>query len=272
MLQTTKLVIEKPIPMHASMSKNISEPMARRFGPVTLRALFALLITVGLSSNSATETETVVLFDGKSLTRWRQPIGNWMAAGGITLNPSDPKKFSITPGAGVLVNGAAGPTVNLITESEHGDVEAHIEFAVPKGSNSGVYFQGRYEIQVLDSWGVERPQYSDCGGIYQRWKDDKGFEGHAPRVNASKAPGEWQKFDVVFRAPRFDASGKKTENARFVKVTQNGQVIHENVELTGPTRSATYENDEKPKGPIMLQGDHGPVAYRNLQLKRANLR
>ncbi len=73
---------------------------------------------------------------------------------------------------------------------------------------------------------------------------------------------------MTFRATRFDAQGRKTENARFVKVVHNGQVIHENVEVTGPTRSATYEQaPEKPQGPLMLQGDHGPVAYRNITLK-----
>jgi hypothetical protein len=138
---------------------------------------------------------------------------------------------------------------------------------VPKGSNSGVYFMGRYEIQVYDSYGVEKGEYPgiECGGIYQRWKDNKGFEGHSPRVNASRPPGEWQTFDVVFQAPRFDQDGKKIANARFVKVIHNGQVIHENVELTGPTRGAAFE-DEKPTGPLMFQGDHGPVAYRNLSV------
>ena len=269
--ERSKLPIEKPYFYEYSISKDISGPMARNCRSVTRWALSAFIITIVLTSNSATETGRVTLFDGKSLAGWRAPTGNWMAAGGIKLDLANPKKFSITPGIGVLVNGIAGPTLNLVSQAEHGDVEAHIEFAVPKDSNSGVYFQGRYEIQVLDSWGVEKPNYSDCGGIYQRWKDDKGFEGHAPRANASKAPGEWQTFDVVFRAPRFDASGKKTENARFVKVTHNDRIIHENVELTGPTRAATYENDEKPTGPIMLQGDHGPVAYRNLQIKRVNL-
>ncbi|HLF95430.1 MAG TPA: family 16 glycoside hydrolase, partial [Planctomycetota bacterium] len=81
-----------------------------------------------------------------------------------------------------------------------------------------------------------------------------------------KAAGEWQSFDVVFLAPRFDAAGKKTANARFVKVTHNGQVIHEEVEVTGPTRAGAWE-DEKPLGPIMLQGDHGPVAFRNLRVR-----
>jgi hypothetical protein len=167
-----------------------------------------------------------------------------------------------------MVNGPIGRTSNLMSEVEFGDVEAHVEFMVPKGSNSGVYFQGRYEIQVFDSWGVSEPKFSDCGGIYQRYDEEqkRGWEGRAPRVNASKAPGEWQTFDIVFRAPRFDAAGRKTADALFVKVTQNGIVIHENVEVTGPTRAAAFR-DEKPLGPLMLQGDHGPVAYRNVRIR-----
>ena len=212
------------------------------------------------------------LFNGKDFTGWRKPTGEWRVVRNVIPNPTDDKTFVAEPGTGVMVNNPKGRTVNLITEREHGDVEAHIEFNVPKNSNSGVYFQGRYEIQVLDSWGVEKPKYGDCGGIYERWKDNKGYEGHAPRVNASKPPGEWQSFDVLFRAPRFDASGKKIQNAKFVKVVHNGQVVHENVEVTGPTRAATFENDEKPLGPLMLQGDHGPVAYRNLRFKAIDLK
>jgi hypothetical protein len=205
-----------------------------------------------------------------TLEAWRKPAGDWFAVADAGLDPSDPKKLAGKPGAGALLNGS-GKTRNLFSVKDHGDVEAHVEFMVSKGSNSGVYFMGRYEIQVLDSWGKEKPGYSDCGGIYQRWdpkrgKGNEGFEGHAPRVNASKAPGEWQSFDVVFRAPRFDADGKKTANARFVKVTHNGQVVHEDIEVTGPTRAAGFD-DEKPQGPLMLQGDHGPVAYRTIRLR-----
>ncbi|GAB6165233.1 DUF1080 domain-containing protein [Thermostilla marina] len=202
---------------------------------------------------------------GDDLSAWRTPTGAWAVVGKAIMPPTDPSKIAVEPGTGVLYNGPQGRTNNLFTKAEFGDVKAHIEFMVPKGSNSGVYFQGRYEVQILDSWGVENPKFGDCGGIYQRWIDGKGFEGRPPRVNASKAPGQWQSFDVVFRAPRFDQSGKKIENARFVKVIHNGVVVHENVEVTGPTRAAAF-SDEKPTGPLMLQGDHGPVAYRNIRI------
>jgi len=200
---------------------------------------------------------------GDDLSAWRGDTGDWLVAGSATLDPADPKLLATRAGGGVLVNGPAGNTSDILSRLEHGDVELHVEFMVPGGSNSGVYLQGRYEVQVFDSWGVEEPTFSDCGGIYQRWRNDEGFEGHPPRKNASRPPGEWQSFDIVFRAPRFDAAGDKTANAKFVRVVHNGVVVHEDVEVTGPTRAATYA-DEKPMGPLMLQGDHGPVAYRNV--------
>ena len=208
-----------------------------------------------------------VAFNGENLQGWREPAGNWEVVGGVALDPKDAKHFEAAPGLGVLVNGSQGPTKNLVSTFEHGDVEAHIEFCVPKDSNSGVYFQGRYEVQVFDSFGVAKPKYSDGGGIYERWKDDKGFEGHAPRVNASKGSGEWQTYDVVFRAPRFNEFGTKTENAKFISVKHNGVLIHENVGVTGPTRAALDETSEAAHGPLILQGDHGAVAYRNIIIR-----
>ena len=203
---------------------------------------------------------------GKDLSTWRDNDGNWTIVGQAKMDPANPKRIAGTPGSGVLVNGPVGKTKNIFSKFEHADVEAHVEFMVPEGSNSGVYFQGRYEVQILDSWGVEELKHGDCGGIYQRWADGRGFDGRAPKVNASLKPGEWQTFDVVFLAPRFDAQGNKTANAKFVKVLHNGKVVHENVEATGPTRSAAF-GDEKPLGPLMLQGDHGPVAYRNICIR-----
>ncbi|MGI6455209.1 MAG: 3-keto-disaccharide hydrolase [bacterium] len=221
-----------------------------------------------------TAQEKVKLFDGRSLENWnsRHPEqkNQWMAAGGVTVKEENPALFSIQDGTGVMVNGEKGNTVDIYSDYEFGDCILHIEFTVPRGSNSGVYFHGLYEIQVFDSYGKEKVDSSDAGGIYARYRDGRTYEGHPPRVNASKAPGEWQSFDVIFRGPRFDESGKKTENAKFLLVKHNGQVVHENVEVTGPTR-AHMEREEAPRGPLMLQGDHGPVAYRNIILQPVQL-
>lgn len=238
-----------------------------------------ILVVVALSAGCASYQKTSTLdpvkrvaFNGENLKGWREPVGNWEVVGNVALDPKDANRLAPEPGLGVMINGSQGPTKNLVSAFEHGDVEAHIEFCVPKGSNSGVYFQGRYEVQVFDSFGVAKPKHSDCGGIYERWQDDKGFEGHAPKVNASKPPGEWQSFDVVFRAPRFNEFGTKTENAKFVSVKHNGVLVHENVAVTGPTRSALDEQTEAAHGPLMLQGDHGPVAYRNLVIREVLLK
>jgi hypothetical protein len=212
----------------------------------------------------------VELLGGDDLNAWRKPLGDWKIVAGASTDPKDERRLASEPGTGVAINGATGSTRNLLSKLEHGDVQAHIEFMMAKGSNSGVYFQGRYEIQVRDSYGWTESTFDNCGGIYQRWREEpgsddeeRGYEGRPPRVNVSRKPGEWQTFDIVFRGPRFDSEGNKKANAVFVKVEHNGVVVHENEEVTGPTRAATFD-DERPVGPLMLQGDHGPVAYRNV--------
>ena len=219
---------------------------------------------------SETAKKTVELINGKNMDGWHARRGTehkWLAAKDVKVDKKDNKRFSIVEGEGIIVNGKDGKTDDILTDYKHGDCILHVEFNVPFGSNSGVYFQGLYEIQVFDSYKKEKVDYGDCGGIYARYdsKAKKTFEGHPPRVNVSKAPGEWQSFDAVFRAPRFDRDGKKTENAKFVKVKHNGTLVHENVEVTGGTR-ACLNKKEEPTGPLMLQGDHGPVAYRNMVL------
>jgi hypothetical protein len=204
----------------------------------------------------------------EDLSNWRAPRGDWTIVTDVATDPHDPKRLAWKPGRTAAVNGPLGRTRNLVSVRELGDVEAHIEFMIPAGSNSGVYFMGRYEVQIYDSYGVVKDEYPgiECGGIYPRWINNQNVAGHSPRLNASLPPGQWQTFDVVFHAPRFDAAGRKTSNAMFVKVVHNGKLIHENVEVTGPTRAAMC-NDEKPTGPLMLQGDHGPVAYRSVRLR-----
>jgi len=234
--------------------------------------LFAgILCSLPVMDTSAKDFRNKVTLTGSDFSQWRGNTGQWEIVGDTFTKPGNEKLLGSKPGTGVIVNGPTGRTSNLLSKEEFSDVKAHIEFMVPKGSNSGVYFNGRYEIQVFDSWGVKKSKYSDCGGIYQRWDDSrepKGYEGHSPRVNVSREPGQWQMFDVVFRSPRFDKKGRKIANARFEKVVHNGKVIHADVELSGPTRASAY-NDEKPTGPLMLQGDHGPVAYRNIRIEPA---
>lgn len=230
----------------------------------------AAILAFAVAAFTTAQAGDLVLFNGKDLSGWQEPLGAWSVVGAVTLDPANPKAFASQPGEGIMLSSAAGKSTNLISKAEHGDARIHIEFNVPTGSNSGVYIQGRYEVQVFDSYGKPEIAEHDCGAIYQRWdtargKGHEGYEGHTPRVNASKPPGEWQSFDITYRAPRFDASGRKTANAIFVKVVHNGQVIHENVEMSGPTRGSKFA-DEAALGPIVIQGDHGPVAYRNLRI------
>lgn len=194
------------------------------------------------------------------------PAKGWQEVGSVALDKQDNTKLTSQPGSGIMLSAGHGKAVDLYTKEKYGDIELHVEFTISAHSNSGVYFMGSYEVQVYDSFGVVKDKYPgiECGGIYPEWINNQVVHGHSPLVNASKAPGEWQSFDVTFRAPRFDKAGKKIANARFVKVVHNGKVIHENVEVLGPTRGG---KPEQAAGPLRLQGDHGPVAYRNLQIR-----
>ena len=133
-----------------------------------------------------------------------------------------------------------------------------------KGSNSGVYLHGLYEIQIFDSWGAAGPMTSSDGGaVYHQWIDERGVGGSPPLVNASRRPGEWQSYQIWYRAPRFDASGRKVEPARVLRVLFNGQLVQHDVDVAGPTRSH-LSIPEAAANPLMLQGDHGPVAFRHM--------
>ncbi len=206
------------------------------------------------------------------LSEFKATGENWQIAGDVIADKTKEKTITNSEGNGILLNkNDQAKNKNLFTKFEHGDIEIEFDVMMPLKSNSGVYFQGRYEIQLLDSWGVKKPKYGDIGGIYQRWNKDakkgnEGYEGNSPRINAAKAPGLWQHMKVIFHAPQFDNNGNKTKNAWFEEVWLNGVLLHKNIEVTGPTRAAAF-GDEKPRGPIMIQGDHGPVAFKNMKYK-----
>jgi hypothetical protein len=204
------------------------------------------------------------------LSAFKNPSINWTIEGGVTGNFSG-DALKPTAGKGVIVNTLKGAKYqasdDLYSVTEHGDIKISLDFMIPKGSNSGLYLQSRYEVQILDSWLKKVPNDGDCGAIYHRWdesrgKGNEGYEGHPPRQNACKAPGLWNHLEIDFKAPTFDTSGKKLTNARFNKVLLNGVLIHENIELLGVTRGAVLQ--EVAKAPFRIQGDHGQVAFKNI--------
>jgi hypothetical protein len=194
--------------------------------------------------------DAIVLFDGKSFDGWAK------------TNGKDKPSWKLVDGGIMQVTGGG----NIITEKKFdGKFKLHVEFRVPympkaKGQgrgNSGVYVQGRYEVQVLDSYGLESKK-DDCGAIY-------GVS--APSVNACKAPTVWQSYDIEYTAPVCE-NGKKKEPARMT-VYQNGIKIQDDVKIPVDNTTAGLGGDPCTPGPIMLQ-DHGnPVQFRNIWLVQA---
>lgn len=208
------------------------------------------------------------LLNGRNLDGWRVDGAKpheWVTTKAVTWKRIfDPKRLSYTPAPGDrITNGREGRTLDLISDEAFGDCELYLEYMLSQGSNSGVYLQGLYEIQLFDSFGFAGALMPGDNGAIYRLHDNTG--GWPPRVNASRPPGAWQSLQVWFRAPRFE-NGRKTANARFLRVLLNETLIHEDVEVSGPTGSHRGMV-EGPTGPLQLQGDHGPVAFRNIYIR-----
>jgi Domain of Unknown Function (DUF1080) len=239
-----------------------------RIAICVLAGLALALAALVPGSPAGEEGKAVMPFNGTDLKGWtpRNKDNNKWVVGFAALDEKEPRQFTATilkpgqeggPRAHELINdlkkGEHG--TDLYTEEKFGDCTVELELMIPKGSNSGIYLMGEYEVQVFDSFGKEKVGPGDMGGIYNT---------AAPKKNVCKKPGEWQKFVIDFQAPRF-ADDKKTSNAVFRKVTLNGEVIHENVEAPKPTGSELSAK-EVATGPLLIQGDHGPVAVRNLKI------
>jgi hypothetical protein len=205
-----------------------------------------------------------------NLSAFKSPSANWSVAGSALADITKHNTLTKTDGTGILVNiPGKGENKDIYTTLEHGDIDLSVDFMMPKESNSGIYLQGRYEIQLFDSWGKEALASSDLGSVYERWDDarpagQQGYDGIAPRINVSRAPGLWQNIRIVFQAPKFDVAGKKIANARIVRIVLNGVPIIENAELQAPTRGSAFP-DEAATGPLRIQGDHGAVAIKNIR-------
>lgn len=226
---------------------------------VTLLILLApVTAVVGQSSTSETELSLA------SMAAFNRPADNWQIVRSVRSTRTVEGNLDTWPGIGVLANVAEGGD-DLSTSFEHGDVQVDLEVLVPNGTATGLLFQGRYELTIADSWGKTDLDPNQFGGV-------AGVA--APTVNVSRAPGLWQRLSVLFRAPRFDATGQKIADAAFVRVVLNGVTVQEELALESPTsRTGQMENtavDEVAAGPLVFRGDGGPVAYRNVKYRLLN--
>ena len=204
-------------------------------------------------------SDAIVLFDGRDLSAWRaakldpvNPVHRPEAAGWRV----EKGYFEVAPRSG-----------DIATKEKFGDVQLHVEWAAPaeiRGSsqdrgNSGIFLQGRYEVQVLDSY--QNPTYADgqAGAIYGQWP---------PLVNPARRPGEWQEYDIVFEAPRFE--GDRLVKPAYLTVFLNGVLLHNRKEVAGPTvHRALAKYAPQPAEDSLLLQDHGtPVRYRNIWIRR----
>lgn len=201
------------------------------------------IITPGKAG--AAPSDAIVLFDGSDASSWQGGDGK-------------PVAWKIENGAMVVGKGG------ITTKKEFGDIQLHIEWAAPlvvKGDgqgrgNSGVYLQGRYEIQVLDSYENKTYANGQAGAFYLH---------SAPLVNASRKPGEWQAYDIIFHAPKKAKDGSVIPGS--FTVLHNGVLIQDHVPIPGGATTSAKFDGIAPKGPIFLQ-DHGnPVRYRNIWVR-----
>ena len=196
-------------------------------------------------------SDAIVLFAGKDLSAWQsardKSAANWAVKDGA---------FEVVRGTG-----------DIETKEAFGDVQLHVEWATPaevKGEgqgrgNSGIFLQGQYEVQVLDSFNNKTYFHGQASSIYKQ---------HVPLVNASRGPGQWQAYDIIYHAPQFDESGKVLKKARFT-VLHNGVLVQDNVEAIGSTTHEPVQPvyTKHGKASIRLQ-DHGnPVRFRNIWIR-----
>ena len=194
-------------------------------------------------------SDAIVLFNGQDLLQWRSD-----KTGGDA-------KWAIADGA-ATVNG----TGSISTKQAFGDMQLHLEWATPaevKGDgqgrgNSGIILQGRYEVQVLDSYQNKTYFDGQAGAVYHQ---------SPPLVNACRKPGEWQTYDIIFHAPRFAADGQ-LEKPGDVTVLQNGVLVQDHTEIKGGTHAAKPAYKAHPlKQPLTLQDHKNPVRYRNIWVR-----
>ena len=192
-------------------------------------------------------SDAIILFDGNDFSKWKSVRSDQKVLWTLNID----KSMTVKPGTG-----------GISTRDEHGSIQLHIEWKTPKiikgegqyRGNSGVFFQRRYEVQILDSYNNRTYSNGQAGSIYLQ---------HVPLVNATLPPDTWQTYDIIFNAPEFNEGGKKIKNGSFI-VFHNGVLIQNAVEIIGPTLDV---EDNTPYS-LFLQ-DHGNlVSYKNIWMRK----
>jgi hypothetical protein len=205
------------------------------------------IVTPG-AQNHLPPSDAIVLFDGKDVSKWQ------------SMDGCGEPKWEVVDGAMQV-----SKTGSIRTKEEFGDVQLHVEWASPAKvegesqgrGNSGVYLMGRYEIQVLDSYQNKTYPNGQAASFY----------GHnAPLVNASRKPGEWQTYDIIFRAPKKAADGSVTPGS--FTVLHNGVLVQDHIPVKGGATTAAAFRNLAEKGTIVLQDHNNPVRFRNIWLRK----
>ncbi len=232
-----------------------------------MRLLLSLLVLASVTLAADKIDAPASLFNGKDFTGWivvdKSKSALWSIADKVEIDPKHPKALLATgqpnEGGVIVAKLKDFQGTNLVTVEKFKDFTLHLEFLLPKDGNSGIFLMGHYELQLTDSLGIadDKMQEGDQGGIPFFKK---------PLTNASGKPGEWQTAEVIFQAPRFDEKGKKTANAKIIQARLNGKVVQKDLDLPEPTGGG-LDTPEAATGPLMLQGNESPVAFRNITIK-----
>jgi len=208
-------------------------------------------VSIQPAKRNTPPSDAIILFDGNDLNKFTGVKENtpvlWEKRG---------SRFTVVPNTG-----------NIQSKQYFSDIQLHIEFKIPrsarkkegqKSGNSGIYLMGKYEIQVLNGYKNETSPYGQAGAIYGQYP---------PLINASFKPGEWQEYDIIFMAPKYNENGE-LETPPYLTVFHNDILIHNNVEVKGPTAAHNSDlPDNSESGPLMLQDHKNKVSYRNIWIR-----
>lgn len=191
---------------------------------------------------------------------------SWEAVSDVSFSAVSAGKAKKTSGTGVILYTGNAQNSTLSTKETFGDTEVEFDFAVEKGAAFGVLLQGRYRVNLSDSWATTAPVTADMGGIGPLKQNGGAFTGLAPLMNVARAPGLWQHALIRYRAPKFNGS-TKTTNALFEEVYINGVLVQESAEVQAPSAGAIFDN-EAAIGPVAFTGSNGQAAIKNIKVSK----